>query len=258
MHRPEAEMRTRAAILLALCMLSGVPHKIAAQTPADVRAVVNRAIRASGGENRLSHFKAATWTVTGKFYETKPPTEFTSEWAHEVPDRVRAVLHARINGERFDVVTVFNRDAGWIRINGKTHAMTSEETTETKQELHLAELSRLIDLKRRDLTLSSLGAATSDGRPVVVIKVVAAGFPDVKLSFDKETGLPAKAETTVHDNRTGKNVTQETLFSDYHDVDGIKIPLSQVIRRDGQPYKETVAADFKIADRLDESLFEKP
>src|SRR5271156_2931912 len=104
----EDAMQIKRSVLLALSLFSIAPGGVSAQATSEVRAIVNRAIRASGGESRLTRLKAATWTLNGKYFENKPPSEFTGEWSRESPDRVRAILRGQINNRRFEFVTVLN------------------------------------------------------------------------------------------------------------------------------------------------------
>jgi hypothetical protein len=249
-------MQCRPFLLAALVLAPGLTARAEPRT--EIRAILNRAIRATGGEARLSQLKAGKWTVRGKYYETQIPTEFVGEWARESPDRLRAVLRGQSNDSKFEMITVFNHDVGWISVNGKGHPMSADEIAETKDELHASELARLTPLRGRAVSLTLLGPAKVEGRAAVGIKAVARERRDVKLFFDTENGLLIKTETTVKDDRTGKEVTQETVYSDHRDVDGLKLPFKTFVRRNGKPYLDSTVSDYKASALLEPALFEKP
>lgn len=249
-------MQCRPFLLAALALAPGWAAQ--AQPSTEIRAIVNRAIRATGGEARLSQLKAGRWTVGGKYYETPTPTEFVGEWARESPDRMRAIIRGQTNNSKFEIITVFNRDVGWISVNGKSHPMSADEIAETKDELHASELARLLPLRSRNVSLSLLGPAKVEERAAVGVKAVARERREVKLFFDSETSLLIKTETTVKDDRTGKEVTEETMYSDHRDVDGLKVPFKTSVRRNGRPYLDSTATDYKVSATLEPALFEKP
>lgn len=251
-------MRGKMCLVLTLCLPVAWADVGSAQEKADVAAVVSRAIAATGGASRLKRLKAATWTVKGKYYEAGTPIVFTQEWARELPDRARITTRGRTNDRQFEIVSVFNEDTGWIKQNGKTHAMSPQEVAENVQAMYVADLARLVTLRRQGIRLSALPDATCAGRPAAAVGVVCSGRGDVTLYFDKGSGLLVKSAGLVHDNRTGKEVLEETLYSDQREVDGLKLPFAVAIRRDGAPYADGVVQQYHLAETLDPALFKKP
>jgi hypothetical protein len=60
------------------------------------------------------------------------------------------------------------------------------------------------------------------------------GQRDIRLFFDKKTGLLVKIERQAFDDATKKEVPQEEIFSDFKDVAGLQTPMKQVWRRAGK------------------------
>ena len=73
-----------------------------------------------------------------------------------------------------------------------------------------------------------------------------------KQSVAGRTGLSALEDDS------GKEVTQEVLYSDYKEVDGIKHPMKITINRDGDKCLDGETTDLKLVEKLDESEFAKP
>jgi hypothetical protein len=137
--------------------------------------------------------------------------------------------------------------------------MPPERLAEQKEEIYAAWVADLVALKEKMFTLSSLGETNVDGKPAVGVKVSSKGHRDINLYFDKETGLLAKSETRVKDEMLGgQEVGQETFYSDYKEVQGVKVAMKAVIKRDGKLYVEADTTEYIPAEKLDDNLFLKP
>ena len=83
----------------------------------------------------------------------------------------------------------------------------------------------LVPLLNKGFQLASLGEIKVDGKLAIGVRVSHKGHRDINLFFDKDKGLLVKSEMTVKDPMAGgKEVTQETLYSDYKEVSGVKRP----------------------------------
>ncbi len=80
---------------------------------------------------------------------------------------------------------------------------------------------------------------------------------DVILYFDRETDLLAMSETRYKDARSGKEVTQDTVFTGYQDVSGLQTPARVSIRRDGRLAVEA-NVDTRFVEKLNARVFAKP
>jgi hypothetical protein len=80
---------------------------------------------------------------------------------------------------------------------------------------------------------------------------------DFKLYFSKETGLPVKLVATVPDFQ-GNDFTQETLYSDYKDMGGIKKATKIVSKRNGEKFIEQQISEYKVLDTIDPKTFTDP
>lgn len=220
--------------------------------------VVARAVRAAGGPERLGRLRGIRWRARGKFFGAGLSSDFTGEWAQQAPDRIRVEVDAEANGRRLHIVSVFNRDRGWVQLDGETREMSREEAAEAREQIFASDLTRLVLLRGQGIRLESVAEARVGGRPTVGIRVVAKGHRDVRLFFDKETSLLAVIESRIHDDIGGKEVLQESVHSEYREVDGLKLPSRVVVRRAGKPYLEAELSGYRLAEKLDGSLFEKP
>jgi hypothetical protein len=219
----------------------------------DAKAIVEKAIKAHGGGEKLSKFKGETWTGKGTYYGMGDGLPFTGYFAVQWPDRFRMEIEGAF-------IIVVDGDKGWMKSGGgEAKEMTKDELAFQKDSLYAQAVERLVVLMEKDFTLAPVEAIKVDGKPAVGVKVSHKGHDDIKLFFDKETNLLVKCERRVKAQEQGyKEVIQETFFKDWKDVDGIKVVTKVVDKRDGKPYVEEEVSDVKYLEKVEAKLFSKP
>ena len=78
--------------------------------------------------------------------------------------------------------------------DGEPVDMDANLKNEIRDGMHAANVLKLIPLKSGKYEIVSLGAIDLDGRPAAGVKISAKDHGDLKLHFDKESGLPVKSE----------------------------------------------------------------
>jgi hypothetical protein len=225
---------------------------------ATARALVDKAVQAQGGEAQLAKWPAATAKVKGTFHGLGAAVAFTGEVAVQGPDRQKIDIEAEADGQKFRLVHVLNGDKGWVRFNDDTEEMDKEELAEAQEEAYAEWVTTLVPLKDKAFTLAPAGEVNVEKRPALGVRVSRKGRRDVNLYFDKETGLLVKTESRVKDEQSGQEVTEETLLSDYKEVQGTKQAMKFTVRRDGKPYLEGEITECRLAEKLDDGVFAKP
>lgn len=244
--------RTLSAVVILL--LAGASH-----AQEDAAAILEKGIQAHGGEAKLAKVKAATWRAKGTIYGAGDPTPYTGEWALQFPAQARVILEMEINGVPIKHIRVLDRDKGWIKQNrDDAYELDDDLLTEDRRQVGLQWLATLLPLRDKAFTLTTLPETKIDGTAAVGIKATAKDRPDVRLYFDKEKGLLLRFESPVKDPKTGKDIRQEILYSDYKEVDGVQKAMKMTIRREGKKYLEQEIADFRLKDKIDDRTFGKP
>lgn len=243
---------------VVLGLLLGAGGLVRGDDQADALKVIEKAVQAQGGADNVTKHKAATWKVKGNFYGLGNALPYTGEYAVQFPDKMRFVLEFDAGGQQAKFIMVVNKDQGWRKINDNVMDMDKEQVKEAMEGLYAQNVIRAVAQKEKGYTFAPLGEVKVEDRPAVGVKVSHKGHRDVNLFFDKETGLLAKVEARVKDEMSGQEVKQETFYSDYKGIKGGKHPGKVVIKRDGQLYVEGENQDYKFAEKLDDSLFEKP
>jgi outer membrane lipoprotein-sorting protein len=248
--------------LLGVCCAAGVllGGAVRADDAADVKAVLDKAIAAHGGADNLTKYKAVTQRIKGKIHGViGESVDVTGEIASQLPDRLRVEVAVSVAGMDFKTVQVFSGDKGWVQLNDKVTEVPKEQLAEAKEQMHVFGVTRLVALRDKEYKLSPLGDAKVEGKDAVGVRVERKDRRDVSLYFDKKTGLLLKSETRAKDFMAGeKEFTVETLYDDYKKVDGLPVAHKVTIKWDGKLYVESESSDVKVAEKLDDSTFEKP
>lgn len=219
----------------------------------DPRALVEQAIEAMGGAEALAKHNAATWDEKGTYYgmgdKGVPFTgKYAVQWPHQFRMEIQGVFTLVING-----------DKGWVKSGDKTVDMDKKQLDVMVHNHKAGYISTLLPLKDKAFKLTYAGEEKVYDRPALAVKASREGFPDVKLVFDKSSGLPMKFEfRTKSPEQEYKEVTNVNFFKNYKRVEGIRTPTSILIHQDGKPFVEADIVELKAVGKLDDSVFAKP
>jgi hypothetical protein len=242
---------------LVLLVLAGVAGRVAGDDKPDPAAVLEKGIKALGGEANLVKYRAATWKATGTYYGLKGKgDEFSGEWAIQPPNRYRADVEFQRNGSSFHEVRVINGDKGWIKLEKQSPEELDKDVVAEEKKLMNAQWLTLVPLRDKAFQLEALPDSKVDSKAVAGIKVTRDGS-EFRLYFDKENGLLLKSERRLKDEG-GREVKQEVLYDRYKEVNGIQHAMKRTVLRDGKKFIVEEISDYKPAETLDEKLFEKP
>jgi hypothetical protein len=254
-------MRRILILSLSACAILVSTTRARADEAADAKALVEKAIKAYGGEDKLSKVKALTSKAKGTYYGTGDAIAFTQSTSLQFPDKTRVEVKGEVNGEKFTLIEVFNGDKAWESKKGNTEELTKDGLAEAKEGIYVQRVARLYPLLEKGYTLTPIDEVRVGDKPAVGVKVAHKDHRDINLLFDKKTSLLIKIETQVKDltdKDKPKEVTQELFFAAYKDVDGIPQPHKMTIMRDRKKFVEAEMTEIKIVDKLEDKLFDKP
>src|SRR5579871_494959 len=188
----------------------------------DAKAVLDKAIKALGGEEKLAAVKAATWKSKGSISIAGNEGDFTTQATGEGLDRSRQEVEADIGGMKVTILTVLNGDKAWRAFNGMAMELDKDNVANTKRSVYLQMVpTLLLPLKGKDFKVESAGEDKVDGKPAAVLKVTGPDGKDFKLYFDKDSGLPVKEVAKVV-GPMGDEFTMETTYGAYKEMGGIQ------------------------------------
>jgi hypothetical protein len=241
--------------LAAWLLLAGAGTVSAQENPKDV---IQRAIKAHGGADKLSKYNAVRTRTRGSVDFNGVYVAFTSEAVAQLPGQMKNSLELTIHGQRVTARQVLNGDKAWLSALGETQELPAEVVAEMKESLYAAAVQSLTPLlNEQGYTLALLGPAKVRGREAVGVKVSSAGHKDINLYFDRQTNLLVmSARRSLDSNRS--EVFLETIFSDFRETEGLQVARTVVLYHDGKRCLEGTVTDIRFAEKFDDTEFAKP
>jgi len=251
-------MRKPLWIIFGVALILVIARSGPAADQGDTEAVVEKALKAHGGEAKLAKLRAASWKAKGTAVYNGEDIAFRADWTLHGPRKNRINAQAEANGASIKVVLLLNGDKAWIDVAGNREQLDGDRLKEEKERAYVEWLTTLLPLKDKHLKLSPLGESKVAGRDAVGITVHSKGHRDVGLYFDKAKGRLLKSETRAKDVEQGTEVTQEVLYSGFKESDGVLHATKWAYKRDGNRYIDMEVSEFKLEEKADPELFEKP
>ena len=249
-------MRTLFRTTLALTVLTfaGIGAKAD-----DAKAVIEKAVKAQGGEDNLKKFPAARVKAKGSMELMGVEIEFALDSSVQNPDKFRNDINLEVMGQKITIVQVYDGKKGWQSMLGQSMEVEGDQLEELKEEAYSNYLEQLYPLLHdKQFELKAVDGEKVDDKPTDGVKVTAKGHKDITLYFDKVSGLLVKSRKKSKDPNGGQEVEAETYYKDYKEINGTKQSMKQLLKHDGKKFLEAEVTDMKLLDKIDPSTFEKP
>jgi hypothetical protein len=250
-------IRFLSAALLAV-LATGLGGACRAEGDKDTKAVLDKAIKALGGEEKLSKVKAATWKGKGTIHIDGAANAFTNQVTAQGLDHYRMELDGDFNGVPGKLVVVVNGDKGWQDFGSMKTEYDKGTLAAQKRAIYLQVIPwTLLPLTGKDFKVKAAGEEKVGDKPAVVLKVTPPDGKEFTIALDKDSGLPVKVAGKVI-GFGGNEVTQETMLGAYKEFGGIKKATKIESKRDGQKFLEQEISDFKVVEKVDPKTFDEP
>lgn len=220
----------------------------------EARALVDKAIKAHGGEAALTKYKAGQMKGKGTL-EVAGGLTIAQEVVFLLPDKFKESIEFDFNGQKVNMVYAFDGTKVAIKVNGQEMKADDKLLAEFKEAGHMLKIGRLVALKDKAYELSPLGEMKVEGKPALGLRVVTKGFKDVSLFFDKESGLLLKMERRGVDPMSGQEFAEERFIQEYQKLDDVPVPKKVLINRDGKKFLELEVLEMKFLETVDENEF---
>jgi hypothetical protein len=220
------------------------------------KELFQKMIDAVGGKENLAKINNyyAFQRVTQFLYDPERQNSFDAKNYIRFPDQIRYLV---IMGKYYALITV-DGGKGWIQSPleyvfkplGENDIATSLYTVQKDPVC----LSRFNEKYAFEL----LGEREAAGKKTLALSIT--GLETFTLYIDPKTYLPVSATFTGTLIGTGKTdkINYEEIFSDYREVDGLKIPFNVVLNGNGKKTSEYVVKELKFNIPLEKDFFKKP
>ncbi|MFQ6084185.1 MAG: insulinase family protein [Candidatus Aminicenantia bacterium] len=214
--------------------------------------ILKEIIQTSGGLKQFKKIKDVVIDQETKV--TTPQGEF------EIKGRQIILYPDKLRDERTlpfgEIVTVLNGDTGWMKTPQGIQDMPESIVKTSQESLARNFILLLINALKEEYKIQSLPSEEIEGKKAEVILIIDPKGKSVKLVVDPATRLIWKK--SYQGKLQAGPVNIEEIFSDYREVNGLKVPFQIVVYVDSKKFSETKVTQVVINSGVSESLFEKP
>ena len=214
------------------------------------RDLIDRAVRAKGGLALLRGIK----TVKSASVTTFATPQGTRSVSATTYVRYPAQFRMDARGPEGLVIQTFDNGVVWVADDGGAREAPPQFAGILKAGVQRDIVSMLLALNDNRIRGRRIADLVVEGKPVPALEVEIAAAKRVTLLFDPETFLLVAQR---YGGGQGDPATEET-FSDYRDVQGIRVAFRIRVRVEGQPPIERITQTMDFNVPVDPSLFVKP
>lgn len=249
-------MSRRVILAWAIVCLFG--RVSAAPAPDAARAIIERAIKAHGGEDVLARIHADRVKFKGTLVIRGHRVPFVDETTMQLPKCYKHVIEISDGAVKTTLVHIINGDKTYITVNGKTEKPDAAALAEIRNGMELQRAARLLPLlKDKSYQLTALEEIKVNDRPAVGVRITGRGRKEMRLHFDKQVGLLVRGEMLLEDGK-GQKMRRQYFFGNFKDMGGYKRYTKVRVYHDGKLIMEAEMLDAKILEKVDETEFAKP
>jgi hypothetical protein len=249
---------TRSMLFVGIAVVLGAPGMAARAQEPRPEEIIDKAIRAHGGEEKLAGLSG--FTLKDRLVYPGAAT-YDTQIVVQLPGRYRSERTTSSGGKSSTTLIVLDGEQGWLKSNDvvtpypKTFLASMQKYT-----VPYVEPRSILRLRARQknpacqFTTSSEG--TVEGRPAVGLRMKLEGGPDETWYFDKESGLLLKQEMRIK-RFEGEDEVHVTLYEDYQTCDGFPMARKVTHQDDGKVVYTRELIAFQAATPS-EGAFAKP
>ena len=216
-----------------------------------VRALIVQAIAAKGGLSLLRSITTiraeSVATVQANGINTDLPTTTTIRYPGAF--RTDAITPAG------RLTQVFSAGQYWVQDPSGVHDAPESMAAVIRGNVQRDTVPLLLALHDGKVP-ASLSDRVEDGRKMLALEVLLPGAAPVTLIFEPSTALLFKSQYRMPGPTGEANV--EEVYSNYRDVNGLKVAFTTEVRRDGAPAVQRTLRTFEFNVPVDPALFNKP
>lgn len=204
--------------------------------------IIENYINAIGGREKLSAVIDRTTELSGKVQGI----DVKMTVYQKTPDLLRQDISAGPMNQEI----IFNGTEGVMKAAGQDLKITGAELEKLRYE---ASINLLLKLDDYGIKVKLTGKSDVDSLECYTLEMLFPGGTKWIQYYDKKTGLKLKEEKNI--TTPQGTFTQETILSDYRDVDGLKFPY-KIKQTLGAQTMEFVVSSIKINSGIGDEKFE--
>jgi hypothetical protein len=245
-------------LFVGIAVVLGAPGVAARAQEPRPEEIIDKAIRAHGGAERLAGLSASTLKERMVYPDA---ATWDTQIVVQLPGRYRSERTISSGGKSSTSLIVLDGEQCWMKSNDvvtpypKTFLASMQKYTVP----YMGPRS-ILRLRARQKNpacrFTTTGEGTVEGRPAVGLRMKLEGGPEETWYFDKETGLLLKEEQRTK-RFEGEDEVVETVYGDYQTCDGFPIARKVTHQHDGKVVYTRELIDFNVSSPS-EGAFAKP
>ena len=219
---------------------------------ADARALIDRAIEAKGGLERLRAIKSITAVTQASMATPEGPIEAQTTTYLEYPNHMR--VETSLAG--FTIVQTYDGSRAWVKDRSGTHEVPERMIPDLEATFKRDTIAALLAAHEGTIHARLLPDVKDEaGATRRAVELSGPGLEPLVLNLDPETHLVVRQ--TYVAGGPGQPIVEER-FSDYKAIDGVQIALTAGVRQGARPVLERRVTDIRINAPLNPALFHRP
>jgi zinc protease len=253
---PRGANPRRGAVLPASFALRAPQQARPPTTTASLSAsdLISRAVAAKGGAAKLRSIETVKATATMTVSLGGRPVDLETVTSIHYPGSFR--MDAKTPAG--PLVQVFHNGEFWVQDARGSREAPQSVADEIRANVQRDSIGLLLGLLDRKLTASRVPDVQVSGHAMPAIRVTGASMPPLTVIFDPATALIVRQRYLAPAPQGQPPVDTEEEFSDFRDIDGLKVPFSAAVRVGGVVTVRRALHSVEYNVPLDASIFSRP
>lgn len=218
-----------------------------AQMTPEAKALLEKAIAAQGGFDKLASLRDTYIKVRGSIFQGGQEIKVEAEVWIKLPNKLRQSI--KFAGGQSTVI--YNGVQGWVQSGSRTHDLPAQSLTDLREAIEFDNLLVLWNIAREGYRFELTGKDQVEGKEVQILRVTNEQGKTADFYFEKF--VPLKIVT-----QTAEGKQKEVLLSDYRQLEGFWLPFVQKTLEDKELTDSFELLEFKFNTGITDDQFEKP
>ncbi len=229
---------------------------VQAKAQDDAKAIIEKAIEATGGAELLNKYPAGKMESRGTINVMGMDFDYEADSMYMMPDKVKNIIRLNVMGQEVTINQVINGDQAMMTLNGMETPLDDQQLNEAKKTALVQRLYQLTPLlENKEFTLEKLdGEIDVNGKAAKGVLVKTKKLGEVKLYFDANSGLMVKTERKGLDPN-GAPASLSEVFLAYKEVNGLQRPTKITAYADDTKYMTVEVIKQEDLEKIPASEF---
>ncbi|MFQ5486339.1 MAG: hypothetical protein ACE5DO_13535 [Desulfobacterales bacterium] len=246
------------AFCSGICIQTATPmifqQKKHPQVPSSLtngREILLKAVEAAGGRDRFAQIRNFRITTENVIMQSRTKLDLKVTEIAQLPDKTKQIFQLKA-GER---VQVLQGHSGWKKVDDNISDLTQSELREMKRGLFRDTINLFKRSESQELNIKYFGKETIAGKSNYVLQIKDNSGEFFNLYIDAATLLISKK--TYHGASELRLAVLEEIYSDYREVDGIRLPFHTEVKARGKLFIDAKVVEVKFNLNLADNFFSK-